>query len=222
MKQLITFAFLAISLSTFGQVSHSISKFNELEVTDKIPVTVILSDKDSLIIKGELASQVEVIQGDNIVRLKMAAGNLMKGDQVEATLYTSNFQKVSARKGAIVLSGNSTFTPDSLSVVANEGAKIDLSVKTNHVEIYSNSGSSIELDGTAKRQNINIFAGGAYDAKALVSESVTARVNAGGKCIVHATEFADVQTRAGGSIQVYGSPKEKKQKKLAGGSISFL
>jgi len=222
MRQIITLLFIVLTGSSFAQVTHDIANFNELEVTDKIPVTLILSDKNSLVVSGKLAKELEVMQEDNKLRLKMSSGNSLKGEEVEATLYISKFNKVSVRKGAIVFSGTNTFTLDSLSLVANEGGKIDLAVSAKHIDVYSNSGSSIELKGEANQQNINIFAGGSYNGQTLISQHVTARVNAGGKCIVHATEFADVQTRAGGGIEIYGNPKEKKQKRIAGGSINFL
>jgi hypothetical protein len=44
-------------------------------------------------------------------------------------------------------------------------------------------------------------------------------VNAGGDASIHATDYVDAKVRAGGSILIYGKPKEINQKSVLGGII---
>lgn len=204
-----------------AQVSRELGDFSALEVTDKINVTLILSDKNRIVVDGELGNKLEIIQKDNSVRLKMAVGYNLQGKQAEVTLYASNLSNITLRKGAI-LSSEQVLKGDSVYLSANEGARLMLNLDVNSIKALSTSGAVMELDGNVKNQNITIAAGGQYFSKGLKSEYVTASVNAGGKCHVYASEGVDVQTRAGGVIDIYGNPADRKEQKLLGGKVSFL
>jgi hypothetical protein len=62
-------------------------------------------------------------------------------------------------------------------------------------------------------------AGGTLDAKEFISKQTTISVNAGGDANIYATDFVDAKVRAGGSVMIYGKPKEINQKAVLGGTI---
>lgn len=215
-------ALLLFVQNGYSQLTRSIDSVSALDVTDKINVILIKSDSSRLVIEGELANQVEVVQTDDILRLKMTAGYIMKGNKSTVTVYTSNISSITGRKGAIIDGGEFELVGDSIYLAANEGAKLTLKVKADHVEAYSTAGGVITLAGTASRQNVNCTFGGSYFAKELKTDKAVARTNAGGRCELYVQQSVDVQTRAGGVIEVSGNPTDRTQKKLAGGRISFL
>jgi hypothetical protein len=62
-------------------------------------------------------------------------------------------------------------------------------------------------------------AGGTLETSKLISKQTTISVNAGGDASIHATDYVDAKVRAGGSILIYGKPKEINQKSVLGGII---
>lgn len=205
-----------------AQLSRTLGAFRELDVTDKIRVKLLPGDKDSIVIEGELANQMELIQKDDVLRLKMTTGYIMQGQKVEVSLYTTRLSSIIARKGAQVRTDNLEIGVDSIYLSANEGARIGLRLHVDEVEAWTTAGGTIALEGEARKQMVNCTFGGQYEAKDLLSEQAYVRTNAGGRCQVNAGKSVDVQTRAGGVIDIYGNPSERKQSRLAGGKINFI
>lgn len=218
---LITFLLLTAFFNGKGQTKIDISSAAELDVTDKLNVEYIISDANYVEITGALNDKVDVVQSENKIRIKMVSGYPLKGNEVEVKLYTQGINKFLIQKGAIV-SASKVIDVDSLFVVANEGGKLDVAVNAQHVDVSTTTGSTVELRGNTKTQNIISTFGGGYKGESLKSETAYVRTNGGGVCEVQATITADVQTRAGGVINVFGSPSEKKQKRIAGGKITFV
>lgn len=219
----ITFFLITATIEiTYGQLSRELIKFRELDVTDKIRVTLIPSNEDRLIIEGELANQLELTQIDDVLRLKMTAGYNLQGQKVDVSLYTSHVSSVIARKGAVVTMDKGELALDSIYLSANEGARINMRIHTKEVEAWTTTGATIKLEGETKNQTINSAFGGFYEADNLLSDYAYVRTNAGGKCKINAGKSVDVQTRAGGVIDIYGNPTERKKSRIAGGKINFI
>lgn len=224
MKKILILALtFTLSLSFgYAQITRVLDAAQELNVTDKLQVTLVPSDSNKVIITGDLASQVEVIQKDNVLRLKMAAGYLLKGGDVFVKVYATDLKSFVVQKGAVIQTEGLFVTADSINIIANEGGKADLHVKADHLKYNGTTGASVALNGSVEVQEINLTFGASLDAKDFVSKQAFVTINGGGKAEVHATVSADVKTRAGGTVNVYGNPSERKQKRLAGGSITFV
>ena len=52
-----------------------------------------------------------------------------------------------------------------------------------------------------------------------ITQQTTVTVNAGGLANVYATDLVDAKTRAGGTITIFGKPKQINEKTVAGGNI---
>ena len=83
----------------------------------------------------------------------------------------------------------------------------------------ASSGAIVRLTGKAQNQDIVVSGGGTVKASALEGEQTVVVINAGGQADVTATELVDAKTRAGGTITIYGNPKQINQKTVAGGNI---
>lgn len=225
MKNIYAAAIVVLLLSAntaFGQLSREIIAFKELDVTDKINVKLIPSTENKIIIEGELANQMELTQYNDVLRLEMNSSYILKGDKVNATVYSSNVSSIIARKGAVVKSSETEIQGKLIYLLANEGAKIQVRLHADQIDVNSTTGALIQTEGEAKSQTVNCTFGGSYNGKNLLTESAIARTNAGGKIELNTDKSVDVQTRAGGIIDIYGNPKDRKTKRLAGGKINFL
>lgn len=222
MKKICAVALFLFGVSSaFGQLSRELNGFKKLDVTDKINVIIVPSTVDKIVIEGELANQMELIQVENELRLKMTGSYIMQGSKVKATLYSTSLSSIVARKGAQVITSNGELKASSVYLSANEGAFIDIVIDAKDVVALVTTGGSIELEGKALKQDIDVALGGSYFAKDLLSEEAIAKVSAGGRIQVNVSKSIDAQTRAGGVIDVFGNPKDRKQRKLAG-KINYL
>ena len=204
-----------------AQIKQVIPEVTSLDITDRLWVTVIPSDSSQVEIKGELADKVEIIIAGNSLRLKMKAGFLMKGNQAQVMVYSPSLNRLTARKGSELYVEQEELQGDSLFFTSLEGAKIRAKVGSNVVEAIAGTGASIDLLGSSQSLSATATAGASIFAKDLQVKTAFARLNAGGKIEVNASESADVETRMGGSIEVYGKPAQTKQRKIAGGKINF-
>lgn len=223
MKKIYAIAlFLLATTTAFGQLSRELNAFKELEVTDKINVKIVASTTDKIIIEGELANQLELTQVNDILRLTMTGSYIMQGDKVSVTLYSSRVSSIIAKKGAQVSNPKLELNSDTLYLSAIEGGEIDITVNSKDLKALVTTGGSIFIQGNTILQDVNVALGGSYLGRYLVSNTAVARVSGGGKIQVNATKSVDVQTRAGGVVDIYGNPKEKKEKKYVGGKINYL
>ncbi len=207
--------------SVEAQIKQSVNEFSILEVTDRLWVSIVPSERQEMEINGELADKVEAVYSNGELRLKMKAGYNMQGNKANVVIYTPSISNINARKGAEVNIEESAIESEAMSFTASEGAKIRAFIKSVGVDATSNTGSAIDLLGSTTKLNVRTTAGGNFYGKDLKADIVHVRVNAGGKTEVYASDSADVETRAGGTIDVYGNPANKRDKKVAGGRITF-
>lgn len=205
-----------------AQQNRPLSNFTHLEVTDKINIKLVPSDRNYLEVHGNLADKFELVQQGESLRIKMALGYQLQGGDMHITLYHTDLWHLTARKGALIANENRTLSADSIYLSANEGASIGLKVQSERLGIHSTTGGTIQLAGTTQTQTASIALGGLYYAKSLTSRIASLTVTGGGKAEINVRETADLQTRAGGIIEVYGNPRNTKERKFAGGRINYV
>lgn len=215
-----TFLFLAILIAQFStaQITQTLGDFDELSVFDKIPVTLVKSDKNSVEISGAKSEDVQIIQKNKSVKIRMKLKSFLQGNSdLNVTVYYKNLNNLSVSEGSTIGS-NSSLTANRLVLDAKEGAEIHLNIDANLLDVKTNSGGKIILNGNAQNATIVCNTGGSFLGKELDADNVEVTVNAGGEAHVYATNFVDAKTRAGGNIHIYGNPEVKEQK-IVGGKI---
>lgn len=213
---LIIFTVLATSFS-FGQISQELGEIKFVEIYDMIKVTLVKSDKNTIEISGAKADEVQLITKNNKLKIRMSTKQLLQGSDVSVTLYHTSINEIHANEGSIITSVD-VLTASSIALDAKEGAEIYTEVETNDLNIKTNSGGKIQLNGTAHSQNIVSNTGGYYDGQHLESVSTTVLVKAGGEAVVYATDVVNAKTMAGGNIYIYGNA-DINQQTIAGGKI---
>lgn len=220
MKKLLIISFL--SATTFGsaQITKAITNFTKITSFDQIDVTLVKTGGEpKIVLTGSGSEDVEIIQKDSELKIRMPLGKLMKGDNVTATVYyLKDVYEFEANEGSRI-SSNEEFHGINLNFIAKEGSRIQLKVNTQKIDVKSLNGSVIHLSGKAQNMDVVINSGGVLEAKDCKTSQATVSVNAGGSADVTASDLVDAKTRAGGSITIYGNPKQVNQKTILGGNI---
>jgi len=221
MKKVI-FVFILATSSLFAQkVIKNPGEFTSVKVFDQISVQLIPSDESKVEISGNRAEEVEVINKNGELKIRMPFGKLLQGETIEATVYYQKLQTVEASEGSYI---NSETPIKSITflVSAKEGAEIKIVLHVQKANIKLNSGGKIRLTGTTENQDIAITSGGELNAKEFSSKQTKVSVSAGGEAEVYATDLVDAKVNAGGDIYIYGSPKQINQKTVLGGNIKEM
>jgi Putative auto-transporter adhesin, head GIN domain len=218
MKKLVVLSFVLISNLFFGQITKSVGDFNKVTSFDQIDVRLIKGTENKILLSGNEADEVELINKNGELKIRMPLAQTMTGENISATVYYIKIDAVEANEGSRI-SSEDVFEGFNFNIIAKEGAKIDLRLKVDSSNIKISSGAIVKLEGTAKNQDAVINSGGQFEAENLKTTQTTVTVNAGGEAEIFATDFVDAKTRAGGSIIVYGNPKQLNQKNVLGGTI---
>lgn len=220
MKKLL-FILLLISSLTYSQNEKKVGDFHKVTTFDQITVELIASDENKVVLSGINSNEVEVVNRNGELKLRMPLTKLLKGNQVKAKVYYTDLDAVEANEGAQI-SSEAVFKRTDFDIIAKEGAKIDVRLEVSKLNVKITSGGIVNTEGIAKNQDVVVSAGALYEGKELITEQTVISSNAGGEATVFATELVDAKVRAGGDINVYGKPKQVNQKTIAGGHIEIV
>jgi hypothetical protein len=219
MKKIILIAFVMISQLNFGQTTIKLENFDELKVFDQLNVTLVPSNENKVVVSGKNESSFETVNKNGVLKLRMRLTKMLSGEDTKVTLYFKNIKSIDANEGSIV-SSKHIFKQTTMDLSSQEGAKIDVELDVENTSIKIYSGGIISLWGKAFTQKTVITSGGIFYAKDLVTSQTTVSISAGGSADVNATTLVNAKVNAGGSISIYGKPKEIKQETFAGGTIT--
>ena len=218
MKKLVI-TLLLISSVAFSQVEKRLGDFHKVTTFDQIDLQLVKSDVNKIIIQGSEANEVEVVNKNGELKIRMPFTKLLQGDNISATLYYTTLEALEANEGSRIATSE-LIRNKHFDFIVKEGAQIELE-KVEFVRMTAKvtNGSILELAGTARIVDVVINSGGKYETENLKTLQTTITVNAGGEAEINAVDYVDAKVRAGGDILIYGKPKEINQKIVAGGSI---
>ncbi|MFA7446798.1 MAG: head GIN domain-containing protein [Weeksellaceae bacterium] len=217
MKSIVRLFFVVLFGFSYAQNKQDVGEFNILEVYDKLTVELIHSNANFIEIRGNKAESVEFINKNKRLKIRMKIDQFLQGDDTKVIVYYTHLNQIYANEGSQVSSNEILSTP-SLVLNSKEGARIELEVETNALDIKTNSGGWVVATGKSNSQTVVSIAGGIYDGEGLKTKTTTVTVNAGGEAKVFATDYVNAKTRAGGNIHIFGGAKVD-QKTMAGGNI---
>ncbi len=216
---LITFIFLYTLVNS--QITKNVGEFNKVTSFDKIDVLLVKSNKNQIIIKGSNAEEVELINKNGELKIRMPLSKSFSGDNISATVFYSDIDAVEANEESRIASEDFIESIDFM-IITKEGGEVNLKLNAEKLNARASSGGIIILEGTAKNQDIVLNSGGIYKASTLESDQITIAVNAGGKAEINAKDLVEAKVRAGGKIIIYGKPKQINQKTFLGGTIEEI
>ena len=217
MKKVI-YSLLLMSSLTYAQTEKKVGDFTKVTSFDKIDVTLISSKENKVILDGSGSEEVEIVNKNGELKIRMPLTKLLSGDNISATVYYTKIDAVEANEGSRIAC-ESVLKTTSFSIIAKEGSSIKLKLEVSKLNAKITNGSIVNVSGTAKNQDILINSGGVFEAEKLKTQQTSISVNAGGDASIFATELVDAKVRAGGDILIYGKPSNINQKTIAGGSI---
>ena len=218
MKKII-YSLLLISSIAFSQTEKKVGDFTKVSSFDKIDVQLIPSNENKVILQGKDADQVELVNKNGELKIRMPFGKLLKGDDISATVYYKKLDAVEANEGSRIAS-KEEIKAINFDIICKEGSEIKLlNLQASRLQVRTSAGSIVTIKGSVKNQDILSNSGGKYDGQDCITEQTVVTVNAGGIAHVNATDLVDAKTRAGGEIRIYGKPKQINEKKIAGGTI---
>lgn len=217
---LIVFIFLFGALQA-QTITKNPGNFTSVKVFDRISVQLIPGSEPKVEIKGDRAGEVQLVNNNGELKIRMPLKKLLKGETIEATIYYQKLEGVDASEGSYVI-GETTIKGTQFSVGAKEGSEVRLSLEMKKTNIRVTSGGVIHLKGKSDNTDVVMSTGAELKAKSFETQQTTITMNAGGDAEIYATVFVDAKVRAGGDIHIYGYPKEVNQKTVVGGTITIV
>jgi hypothetical protein len=218
MKKII-YSLLLISSITFAQTERLVGDFTKVTSFDKIDVELVSGTENKVILKGTNSEEVELINNNGELKIRMPLTKILSGDNVSATVYYKKLNALEANEGSRI-SCETEIKAIGFDIITKEGAEIVLNnLIADKLKVRCGAGSIVTIKGTVKNQDILANSGAKYDGQECNTQQTTVTVNAGGIANVNVSDIVDAKTRAGGTITIYGNPKQINQKSVAGGKI---
>ena len=213
--------FLLSAATLVAQNSLDLGTFNKVTAFDRIDVTLVESNQNKAIITGAAIQNVQFINKNGELKIRMSLEESFQGDLVSVLVYYKNIDALEANEGARISAQNSIKT-SSLELIVKEGAQIDIEIETDRLISKGFAGGEIDINGTANYSTITLTAGAVFNAKNLTTKQTEVTVTAGGEAYVFAKDVLSAKVRAGGSVYYKGKPATLNQKTVAGGTIKQL
>ncbi|MCA0131261.1 head GIN domain-containing protein [Winogradskyella alexanderae] len=223
MKKFLVIFSAIICLPVFGQntIEKSIGEFSTVKVYDLINLNMIQSDENKVIISGKNKNDVEVVNKNGKLKIRMNIEEIYDGNDTVVNLYFTSVGEIDANEGAKV-AVKETIEQFEIELRTQEGAEIKVDLKTKYATVRAVTGGIINVSGNSKNQDVSIYTGGIVNGEELVTEKTEVSVNAAGEAYVNASEFVDVRIRAGGDVFIYGNPKRVDESRVFGGRIKRM
>lgn len=220
MKQVTSLFLVLLSTISIAQVTRNVGDFTKISVFDKIQVELIQSDENKVVLDGVNAAEVEVVNKNGTVKLRLPLVKFLSGQQIEAKIYYTSLTSIMAAEGSKV-TANSQIKADDLIIETKEGSQVTLDLAVDNLYIKAYTGSELNLTGNTHDLDALINTGADLKAKELTVQHALVNVNTGGIASVTAKEYLSVKVVAGGSVFVYGNPSKLTQSVTAGGTITI-
>ena len=216
------FISLLVCTQIFAQtpITKTLGEFSELKVYDLINVGLIKSDQNKIVISGEHAQDVRIVQKNNTLKIRMKLDKMFNGEDTNVKLYYTSVDKVDANEGAII-TAKDPIKQYELELKTQEGGQISAQVNTKLLIVKSVTGGVVNTVGNTEKQQLNIRTGGQYNGSKTEAQHTSLFIKAGGVAKVNTVKVLDVKIFSGGDVLIYGTPKQLKQNKLFGGRIIF-
>jgi hypothetical protein len=219
MKRIVLIVFVMISQLNYSQTTINLEDFDALKVFDQLNVTLIPSNENKVVVTGKNESSFEAVNKNGVLKLRMAITKILSGADTKVILYFKDIQSIDANEGSIV-SCKAIFKQTTMELSAQEGAMIEVELDVDNATTKLYSGGIINVAGKAVTQKATITSGGILNAKNLETSQTTVSISAGGSADINASTLVDAKVNAGGTITIYGKPKQIKQQAFAGGTIT--
>ena len=212
---------LGLTANAQDTIEKTTGEFSTVKVYDLINLKMIKSDENKVIIAGDNKEDVQVINNNGKLKIRMKLEESYDGNDIVVKLYYTAVDVIDANEGANVVV-NDALEQYEIDLKAQEGAEITATLKTTYANFRAVTGGIVNVTGSSKNQDISIYTGGIFNGEEFTTQKTEVSVNAGGEAYVNATELADVRIKAGGNVYIYGKPKQINESKVLGGKVKRM
>lgn len=219
MKRIILVVFVLLTQLNYSQTIINLGDFDKIKVFDQLNVTLIPSTENKIEVTGTNQANVEIVNRNSLLKIRISLTKILEDNKdLKVNLYFKNIQSIDANEGSMV-SCKTVFKQTTMELSAQEGAMIEAELDVDNATAKLNSGGIINLSGKAATQKSTITSGGILNAKNLETSQTNVSITAGGSADVNASTFVEAKVNTGGTITIFGKPKQIKQQAFAGGTI---
>ena len=221
MKKFCTIAAIAANISLgFAQEKADPGSFTELKIANKIYIELIASTEDKIEFVTGSIKDLNIDNKEGRLVIKNNIKSYMKDGEypLKIKVYTKNLKVLNAESSSYIFSND--VIKNSIKIDANLGSIIELNFQSPSVQVNANSGAQVVLKGKIDHLTANAATSSTISAKSIENQSAVVTVNTGGVIDLHSTGDVDAQTKAGGTINLYGTQNSLKQKVNFGGTIN--
>jgi hypothetical protein len=170
MKKII-YSLLLFSSIAFGQTEKNVGDFTKVTSFDQIDVFLVKSNENKAVIDGKGANEVEFVNKNGELKIRMPLSKMLKGDDISVTLYYKNIDAVEANEGSRIACGDEIKTV-AFDIKVKEGSEVKLKLDVQKLTARVANGSKIEVSGNAVNQDVLANSGGIYEGKAVSKKSM--------------------------------------------------
>jgi len=223
MKTILAITLLVVTsvLTAQNPKEKGVGDFTEVKVFDLIEVNLIKSDVDKVEITGDDIEDVEVINKDGKLKIRMKLDKSFNGERTFVAVYYTKLNIIDGNEGAFI-SSNELITQDYIELRAQEGARLKIGLDVDTVDIRAVTGGTIETRGKAKSQDITLNTGGIYEGRSFETQNTSVNIKAAGEADVHASKLVNAKVLAGGEVFIYGNPENVNKNTTFGGRVKRM
>ncbi|MFD1017037.1 head GIN domain-containing protein [Winogradskyella rapida] len=223
MKNILLLCLLCSSVFINAQesIEKNLGSFSTVKVFDLIHLKMIASNENKVVISGKNRKDVEVVNNNGKLKIRMNIRESYDGEDTVVQLYFTSVDEIDANEGAKVTL-KAPLKQYEIDLRTQEGAEITAELETTYANLRAVTGGVINVSGSSKQQDISIYTGGEVNAKTLITEHTEVSINAAGEAYIYASETVDAKVKAGGSVFIYGKPKEVTESTMLGGTIKRM
>ena len=201
--------FISVNLTAQELIEKSIADFSTVKVYDLINLKMIKSDVNKITVSGKNRKDVEVVNKNGKLKIRMNLEESYDGNDTVVVLYYKSVDVIDANEGAKV-------------IVSDPVEQYEIDLKTTYANFRAVTGGVINVSGTSTNQDISIYTGGVFNGEEFVTKNTDVSVNVAGEAYINATEYVEVRVKAGGDVFIYGNPKQVDESRVLGGRIKRM
>lgn len=208
------------SLQAQDAVSRTIQPFTKLDVSDKIIVRLVKSDKESasIIAQGVDPSVVKTVVTDQTLSVKLFGEPFTK----KKITITLNYVKLDEiiLSGSADVSTTSLLKADYLKLDLRSGANLYLDADIKYLTAKLTEGATISASGYADQADIIVATGATFSGFDLETEICKVKASSGGKAKLNVVTDLQAESASNGYVSYKGNPEKVQQNATSGGTIS--
>ncbi|WP_040251037.1 head GIN domain-containing protein [Psychroserpens mesophilus] len=195
-------------------------EFSAIEVSRGLDVYLTQGDTESIRVQAdENLQEIIVVEIENGVLNIFAEENISSAASKKIMVSFKNIDRISTSSGSDVIS-TTIIKANDLEIYTSSGSDVELEVDVENLICESSSGSDIKLSGSTNTFRAEASSGSDIKAGNLKAVKTRAEANSGADITVNTSEELTASANSGGDIRYYGNPDKVEKNDGPSGSIT--